>query len=125
MQLSAASHNSWNKLDELREFHRGFSQSSDSDLIKTFQSISASFDHIMIVLDALDEAMEYERADLIQKVIGILNTPSSNIHLIATSRRENDIERALEAAKPVAVDLTRDDVNEDIKIYSSCKNSRL
>lgn len=125
MQLIAASHDSWKKLDELREFHRGISEPSDSDLIKMFQSISASFDHVMIVLDALDEAIESERADLIQKVISILKTPSANIHLIATSGRENDIERALDAAKPVAVDLTRDDLNEETKRIHSYKNSGL
>lgn len=125
VQLIAASHDSWKKPDELREFHGGVSQPSDDDLIKTFQSISASFDHIMIVLDALDEAIESERADLIQKVISILKTPSANIHLIATSGRENDIERALDAAKPVAVDLTRDNVNEDIQTIHSRNNSTL
>ncbi|KAB2570645.1 hypothetical protein DBV05_g10678 [Lasiodiplodia theobromae] len=115
MQLSTASDEAWKKLEELYDSRKGNSQSLDSDLIKAFQSISANFDHIMIVLDALDEAMESERTYLIQTIIQIISTGSENIHLIATSR--SDIKSALERAKPVAVNLTRDEVKEDITRY--------
>ena len=77
--------------------------------------LSASFDTVYIVVDAIDESMP--RADLL-KVLRDLATDArfEKIQLLTTSREYLDIERVMEEVS-VGVSMHNSLVDEDIRIY--------
>ncbi|EGX53213.1 hypothetical protein AOL_s00006g591 [Orbilia oligospora ATCC 24927] len=71
----------------------GRQQPTCQSLCETFVRMVGSVGEIWLVLDALDECSKEERKKLLSWIEGLLmNSEHGNVHLLATSRQERDIE---------------------------------
>lgn len=113
------------KLAEMYEAKGGSFTPSVDWLVDTFHQMTCVSNDVKIVLDALDEVEKEERRDLMKWVKKTVRMPSGNTCIIATSRRELDIEKGLRDGKTITVDLYREAVNDDIKafVHSSIRDS--
>lgn len=95
----------------------GLRQPSKSLLMATLKALLKEFDNAFIVLDALDECAD--RDDLLSDIEEIMGWKSNNIHILVTSRKEVDIEEALEplATEQEMVCIQSETIREDIKAY--------
>ena len=77
-------------------YHRsqdGQHQPTTEGLVLTLQHMLRDFNQTFIFLDALDECKE--REELLGLIKRIVDWKLEMLHLLATSRRENDIEETL------------------------------
>jgi trehalose-6-phosphatase len=83
------------------------------------------FDHVFIVIDALDECPKNERREQLLAVITDIHSRSlDNIHVLVTSRREPDIEETLlPLLRTPAISLQGSHVDLDIKLHISSQLS--
>ena len=95
VQLSMQSMNTPEALDTIySRCQEGQQQPSTDALAMTLQHMLGGFHQTFIILDALDECAEREELlGLIEKIVG---WKLEKLHILATSRREKDIEETLE-----------------------------
>lgn len=74
-----------------------------------------TFDEMFFVLDALDECSQ--REDLLQLIESIHGWRLSTLHILATSRREKDIEEALNPLVTVQIGVQDALISADIRTY--------
>jgi hypothetical protein len=86
-----------------------------NDLMATLQQILGSFQHTYIVLDALDECTE--RDGLLKLINDIVGWKLGSLHILATSRKERDIEDSLECLVPLRINIQSTLVDSDIESY--------
>jgi hypothetical protein len=98
--------------------HDGKSQPSVQSLQSVLLTILESFDDIYIVLDALDECTE--RKGLMKWIKQMTSWKKSKLHLLATSRPEEDITKHLQLLDPDHVYIKQDLVTCDVKRYVDC-----
>jgi hypothetical protein len=72
----------------------GQQQPTFSGLRSTLQQILGDFSQTCIILDALDETSD--RNELLKMIQDIVEWKLEELHILVTSRRESDIEEALE-----------------------------
>ena len=72
---------------------------------------------VFIVIDALDEYLEHERAELLQAILSLLGEGHRMIRVLVTSRAEHDIKFSLSTAATEIVAIQNEQVDADIKIY--------
>lgn len=79
---------------------------------------------IHIILDALDESVT--RAELLEWMRTLVSPDLTHVHLVATSRREQELESGLSAwiGEDDRVPLEKDPVNEDIRSYVKARLQR-
>ncbi|KAL9095058.1 MAG: hypothetical protein Q9165_002660 [Trypethelium subeluteriae] len=96
---------------------KGLSQPSAEALLNVLQQICDGIPATYIILDALDECND--RDELMTTIEKILGWRLDGLHLLATSRRERDIEASLECLidKCNIVPLESEIVNADIRRY--------
>lgn len=70
-----------------------------------------------IVIDALDEFVEHDRAELLHAILSILGEGCRMIRILVTSREEHDIKLSLSPAATEIVAIENENVDADIKIY--------
>ncbi|KAI0864284.1 hypothetical protein F4860DRAFT_465757 [Xylaria cubensis] len=103
------------------------SQPSLKKLVETFRHMIKEISEIWIVLDALDECPafvqdvvgnEHPRRELLSWIKNLWNS-QMNIHLLITSRPEQDIKEAIESCpcNKTIVPIQNDLVGEDIRAY--------
>ena len=95
--------------------HDGKSQPSVQSLQSVLLTILESFDEIYIVLDALDECTD--KKGLLKWIKQMTSWKRSKLHLLATSRPEEDIAKHLRLLDPDHVYIEQDLVTHDIEIY--------
>jgi hypothetical protein len=95
--------------------HDGRSQPSVQSLQFVLLTILESFDDIYIVLDALDECTE--RKDLLIWIKEMTSWRKGKLHLLATSRLEEDIAKYLRLLDPNHVYIKQGLITGDIKRY--------
>jgi hypothetical protein len=83
--------------------------------VLTLQHIFRNFDQSFIILDALDECKE--REELLGLIETIVNWKLEMLHLVATSRRVNDIEETLTPLTTGQICIQSALVDADIYIY--------
>jgi hypothetical protein len=98
--------------------HDGKSQPSVQSLQSVLLTILESFDEIYIVLDALDECTE--RKGLLKWINQMTSWKRSKLHLLATSRPEEDIAKHLRLLDPNHVYIKQDLVTSDVERYIDC-----
>ena len=95
------------------------------ELENTLRSTTGDFQDVYLVIDGIDECPlnDHERADLL-KVLQRMNAWSlANLHVLLTSRKENDIEAELEpllklpATSFIDLQIHHEEVNRDIGIF--------
>jgi len=82
--------------------------------LATLQLILEGFDHVYIVLDALDECAE--RTKLLDLIEEIITWKLKGLHVLATSRRERVFLERLEPRASDSFDI-QELIHEDIRIY--------
>jgi hypothetical protein len=90
---------------------------SPDELKSTLKSIIGSFENVYIVFDALDEcANRPEFLNLLEEIHG---WNMDSLHLLATSRREQDIEETLTSLVSHQVFMDEELVGGDIEVHVS------
>lgn len=115
-QLAQHSSSSYQRLDQVyRRCGNGQQQPSDdtiqSLLLETVNEGGTKY----IVLDALDECAN--REDFLQFLSRIVAAKPTGLRLVATSRREKDIEEVLSSIATYNFNIQSAVVDEDIRIY--------
>src|ERR1700728_4343530 len=95
--------------------HSGRAQPSVESLQATLLLIFEAFDDAYIVLDALDECAE--RKAVLKWIKQMTSWRKSKLHLLATSRPEEDIAKHLRLLDPDHVNIKQDLVSRDIERY--------
>src|SRR4051794_2299950 len=96
VQLSAQSTRTSNALNGLYSCHQDGQQAPTAEkLVETLQEMICNSHQTYIILDALDECTEREELLVLIKDMAEWNL--GKLHILATSRREKDIEDALES----------------------------
>jgi hypothetical protein len=98
--------------------HDGGSPPSLPSLHATLLLILEAFDNVFIVLDALDECAE--RKDVLKWIKQMTSWRKSKLHLLITSRPEEDIARHLQLLDPDHVNINQDLVGRDIERFINC-----
>jgi hypothetical protein len=95
--------------------HDGGSPPSIESLHTTLLLILEAFDHVFIILDALDECAE--RKELIKWIKDMTSWRKGKLHLLGTSRPVEDIAKYLRSLDPDHVRMMEDLINYDIEKY--------
>jgi hypothetical protein len=96
----------------------GGSPPSIESLHTTLLSILEAFDDVFIILDALDECTE--RKDVLKWVKEMTFWRKGKLHLLATSRPEEDIGKHLRLLDSDHVYIKQDLITRDVKRYINC-----
>ena len=104
------------RLEQLyAECQNGKMQPMDKALVAILAELLAGPDDVYIVLDALDECEQ--RDELIELIRTITEWHARPLHLLVTSRKERDIEHALESLATGKICIENDMVDADIQDY--------
>jgi hypothetical protein len=95
--------------------HDGGAQPSVESLQATLLLIIEAFNDVYIVLDALDECAE--RKDVLKWIDQTISWKKSKLHLLATSRPEEDIAKHLRSLDRDHINIKQDLVSRDIERY--------
>jgi hypothetical protein len=95
--------------------HRDGAQPSVKSLQATLLLILEAFNDVYIVLDALDECAE--RKDVLKWIKQMTSWRKSKLHLLATSRPEEEIAKHLRLLDPDHVNIKQYLVSRDIERY--------
>jgi hypothetical protein len=93
----------------------GLKQPSTKALVDTLQEILQDFTEVFVIIDALDECDD--RVDLLEHLEYVSNWQLDQLHILATSRRERDIEDSFEPLSITQLPIRTDNVNPDIQTY--------
>ena len=116
VQLSKQSMNTPEVLSTIySRCQEGQQQPTTDDLVLTLQHMLRDFHEIFIILDALDECTE--REELLGLVEKIVDWKLEKLHVLATSRRENDIEETLTPLITGQICIQSALVNADICVH--------
>ncbi len=95
----------------------GERQPTSDALLTTLRQMIGEFSEVFVILDALDECKE--RQELLEDINEIAGWKSEKLHILATSRREKDIEESLSlfVSDERKVCFQNEPVNDDIRAY--------
>jgi osmotically-inducible protein OsmY len=93
----------------------GEQQPTTDALADTLREILGSFQQAFVILDALDECME--REELLELIETILAWKIENLHILATSRNEKDINDFLESLVTGQISIEGASVDADIRTH--------
>jgi hypothetical protein len=102
------------------EYTQSRQQPDKRALIATAASIIGSYESCYIVLDALDESGSVEnRKDVLDvlRTVLMMKVAEKHVHIIATSRKEPDIQKALEPIVSAQILMDTAKVDEDIRLH--------
>jgi hypothetical protein len=93
----------------------GKQQPSTGELLTALRQMIQEFNETFIILDALDECKE--REELLADIEGMAGWKLGKLHILATSRREKDIEETLEPLVTGQICIASALVDADIQTY--------
>jgi hypothetical protein len=115
-QLSMQSTNTPEALNTIHSrCQEGHQQPTIKDLTSTLKDMLGDFHETFIILDALDECTE--REELLGLIKAIVDWELKKLHILATSRTENDIEEALVPLITGQICIQSAVFNADIQIH--------
>ncbi|KAH8588547.1 hypothetical protein B0O99DRAFT_600681 [Bisporella sp. PMI_857] len=102
----------------LRDRHqKSGSRPSTEELMEAVRNIIKGTEQdVFIVIDALDECPLSERRNLLRRINELRNVNNMKVHILATSRREPDINNELKNLPAVAMNI-EDQFGKDIKLF--------
>jgi ankyrin repeat domain-containing protein 50 len=108
--------------EQLKELYKrcnnGQVRAAMHDLKAALSVIAKGFEDVFIIADALDECPKNgEREELLGLIKEIKSWSPSNLHLLATSRQEPDIEEVLISLTTLAISIQDSEVESDIKLH--------
>lgn len=86
-------------------------------LIETFQGMLKDFEHVFIIVDALDECSN--REGLLEFLENMFNSQFNMLHMLFTSRKVRDIEDSFESLGIQEISIESESINPDIRTYIS------
>ncbi|PLB43213.1 hypothetical protein P170DRAFT_74300 [Aspergillus steynii IBT 23096] len=87
-------------------------------LMEYLQRMARRFEHVYILLDALDESPRYEKREGILAVLQTMRQWGlAGLHLLVTSRDEPDIRRSFSPLSDEEIILRNQEIDEDIQNY--------
>lgn len=108
-----------------RNYHRGSQPDSEAILAVLDDVLSKISSQVYLVFDALDECPENEsskeRGSFLALLVGLLERHPSKVHILATSRPEEDIGQALEKFSKVDLE---DCLADDVKRFVTASISQ-
>lgn len=99
----------------LRQFHMSYRNLTPPDhaLLSCLRQLVKKFHHVYIVLDALDESPRHKhREDLLQALADIRGWSEPGLHLLVTSRDEQDIREQLDPPADQVVSMKNDSIDK-------------
>jgi hypothetical protein len=115
-QVALLQHDHLHRLEELyQKCDNGHKQPAEDVILSLFRDATASAGNIYIVLDALDECAD--REELLTLLNELITSKQPSLHVLATSRREKDIEDQLSRIARYNVNIESAVVDEDIRVY--------
>jgi hypothetical protein len=118
VQLSTQSEKTPESLDALFVRSQDGQQQPKMDaLTLTLQHILGGFQQAFIILDALDECKGKEREELLGLLKNLIDWKVEGLHVLATSRRERDIEETLAPLATDQICIQSALVNADIHVH--------
>lgn len=93
----------------------GLKQPSAKSLVSILQEVLQELQEVFVIIDALDECDD--RADLLEHLECMFNWQLDQLHILATSRKERDIEDSFELLSIAQLAIEMDNVNPDIQTY--------
>lgn len=92
-------------------------QPTNEELLPALRQIMVPCDKVFVIIDALDECME--RPELLSDIEELISWDDVNLHLLLTSRKESDIEEALDplCVQDMRICIQSAVVNADIRSY--------
>lgn len=119
LQLVAQLEDKDTPVSKLYQGYRGTTP-PDQTLLDCLRQLIKRFDDVYITLDALDESPRYKhREDLLQTLQDMRNWSESRLHLLVTSRDEQDIREFLDPPAEQVVSMKNDWVDADIASFVS------
>ena len=110
--------------EELTKLYQACSNGTQVAALYSLQevlfAVAKKFDNVFIVADALDECPNDRklREELLELIQDMSTQSSSNLHLLVTSRAEQDIsERLLPLSSTRAISIQSSQIESDIKSY--------
>jgi hypothetical protein len=118
VQLSIQSEKHSDSLNALYSHSQGGKhQPSYDGLVGTLQSMLQLHPKTYIILDALDECGDREELLKLLQEINKCNIGKAQVQILATSRKERDIEDALDPLLPQKVCIQSGQVSDDIQLF--------
>ena len=102
-------------LDMYSSYRNGEQQPSYGDLQKILQSLLGSAKNSYVVIDALDECTE--RQELLDLLKETAEWNLDNLRILATSRKEKDIEDGMLDLKVMQLDVRSELIGGDIRVH--------
>ena len=93
----------------------GQRQPTTDDLMVILKYIVGSFQHVYVIIDALDECRDREQ--LLPLIEEMVEWELGNLHILATSRQERDIEECVGPLVSAQINLHSVQVNADIHTH--------
>lgn len=110
------SHKSQDELLTLyADCHNGGQQPTSKVLLRVLKQMLQDFQHSYVILDALDECRQCE--DLLLLIEEVMSWKLGNLHLLATSRKEEDISDYLDPLVTDQICIQSALVQADIRIH--------
>ncbi|EAQ90491.1 hypothetical protein CHGG_02426 [Chaetomium globosum CBS 148.51] len=120
LQLHTTTTTTNNKDALLPRLHQNYRGGTPPDpaLLDTLHQLITRFDDVYIILDALDESPRHKhREDLLQALAEMRSWPGPELHLLVTSRDEQDIREELVLEEEEVVVLKGGKVDADIAAF--------
>ncbi|KAF2180645.1 hypothetical protein K469DRAFT_639699 [Zopfia rhizophila CBS 207.26] len=123
LQLSSQLNDNYGLLSRLHDSYRNATP-PDQALVDCLHQLVRAFEHVYIILDALDESPRNKyRGAMLQALVDIWAWSEPGFHLLVTSRDETDIREVLReelyASSDEVVSIKNDSVDSDIASYVS------
>jgi hypothetical protein len=93
----------------------GQQQPATEELMSTLRHIIRGFQHVFVIVDALDECLDQDQ--LLRMIQDIMRWKLGPLHLLATSRKEQDIEDCVGPLTSAQINLHSAQVNADIQTH--------
>ena len=113
-QLSEQASRSPKVLFDLYRMYRNSTAPIEA-LVGTSKDLIEEFQEVFIVIDALDECRD--RTKLLDGINALRNPPNGRLHLLVTSRREEDLVVGLKPADDEVFSLQVREVDDDIRDF--------
>jgi hypothetical protein len=115
-QVALLQHDHLHRLEGLyQKCDNGQKQPAEDVIRSLLRDATADAGNIYIVLDALDECAD--RESLLTLLNELITSKQASLHVLATSRREKDIEDQLSRIARYNVNIQSAVVDEDIRVY--------
>jgi hypothetical protein len=98
-----------------QRYGSGQQQPTEETIHSLLQEVMKSIKSKYIILDALDECTD--REDLLTFIYDLTHSEFHGLRVLATSRRERDIEEQLREAADYNIDIQNAVVDRDIRVY--------